>query len=167
MTIQIIPSVQVNSLKEALEQTSEWMNQGYEGSILKDTKGVFRDGTSKSQLKLKLEISVEMRVVGFLEGTPGTKRELTFGSMVFENDEGTIKGRCSGFTDAQLEDFNSRRGELIGKIIEVQFNDLTKAQGNDYYSLSHPRFIEIRNDKNETDSLEKAFQLREMAMELK
>ena len=51
--------------------------------------------------------------------------------------------------------------------MEVQFNDLTKAEGNDYYALSHPRFIEWRNDKNETDTLEKAFQLRQMAMELK
>jgi hypothetical protein len=48
----------------------------------------------------------------------------------------------------------------------VQFNDLTKAEGNDYYALSHPRYIEIRNDKDETDTLEKVLSLREMAMEL-
>jgi hypothetical protein len=106
-----------------------------------------------------------MRITGFQEGTPGTKREATFGAMIFENDEGTIKGRCSGFTDKQLEDFNSRREELIGKIIEVQFNDLSKARDSDYYALSHPRFIEIR-EKDETDTLEKAFELRQMAMEL-
>jgi hypothetical protein len=48
----------------------------------------------------------------------------------------------------------------------VQFNDLTKAEGNDYYALSHPRFIEIRSDKDETDTLEKVQMLREMAMDL-
>lgn len=164
--ISIIPFKVVNNLQEALKQTSEWMSQGFEGSILKDNAGVFKDGTSKHQLKIKLEISVEVRCTGFTEGTKGTKREHTFGAMTFENDEGTIKGQCSGFTDAQLEDFNSRREEIIGKIIEVQFNDLTKAEGNDYYALSHPRFIEIRLDKDETDSLEKAFKLREMAMNL-
>ena len=164
--IRIIPTEFIDTLQEALEFTSEWMNQGFEGAILKDKNMVFKDGTSKEQLKLKLEIDVEMRITGFQEGKKGTKRELTFGAMIFENDEGTIKGRCSGFTDVQLEDFNSRRDELIGRVITVQFNDLSKARDNDYYALSHPRFIELRDDKNETDTLEKAFKLREMAMEL-
>ena len=164
--VKLIPYVQVASLKEALKQTSEWMNQGFEGAILKDWSGVFKDGTSKHQLKLKLEISVEMRCTGFQEGTRGTKREGKVGSIIFSNDEGTIQGRCSGFTDDELDYFTAHQSELIGKIMEVQFNDLTKAEGNDYYALSHPRFIEWRNDKNETDTLEKAFQLREMAMEL-
>jgi hypothetical protein len=164
--IHLIPCKIVNSIQEALQITSEWMNAGYEGAILKDFKMVFKDGTSKHQLKLKLEIDVEVRCTGFLEGKKGTKREKTFGSIMFENDEGTIKGRCSGFTDAQLEDFNNRREELIGKIFTVQFNDLTKAENNDYYALSHPRFIEFRDDKDETDTLEKAFKMREMAMSL-
>ena len=79
--------------------------------------------------------------------------------MTFANDEGTIQGQTSGFTDEQLEDFNSRRDFLIGTIIEVEFNDLTKGRDNDYYALSHPRFIEFRTDKNETDSLEKCLQM--------
>jgi len=165
--VKLIPIQCVNNLSEALEQTSKWMSEGFEGAILKDWSGVFKDGTSKQQLKLKLEISVEMRCTGFQEGTKGTKREGKVGSIVFSNDEGTIQGRCSGFTDDELDYFTAHQSELIGKIMEVQFNDLTKAEGNDYYALSHPRFIEWRNDKNETDTLEKAFQLRQMAMELK
>jgi ATP-dependent DNA ligase len=165
--VEVVPYKEVKTIKEALEYTSYLMSQGFEGAILKDYSGVFKDGTSKFQLKLKLEIDVEMRITGFLEGTKGTKREKTFGSIEFSNDEGTIRGRCSGFTDAQLEDFNSRRSELIGRIMTVQFNDLTKAQGNDFYSLSHPRFLELRDDKDSTDTLETAFKLREMAMELK
>lgn len=164
--VKLIPYKIVESLPEALKQTSEWMSQGFEGSILKDANGVFKDGTSKHQLKLKLEISVEMRCVGFHEGTKGTKREGKVGSIMFANDEGTIKGRCSGFTDKELDYFTENQDELLGKIMEVQFNDLTKARNNDFYALSHPRFIEWRNDKDETDTLEKAFALREMALNL-
>ena len=165
--IKLIPYFIVKDLEMALRQTSRWMSEGYEGAILKNFSGVFKDGTSKDQLKLKLEIDLEVRLVGFQEGTPGTKREKTFGAFIFENDEGTIKGRCSGFTDAQLDEYNSKRDELIGKVFSVQFNDLTKAENNDYYALSHPRFLEFRNDKDETDTLEKAFELRDMAMKLK
>ena len=164
--IKLIPHVMVDNISEALKVCSGWMSEGYEGAILKDTSMVFKDGTSKHQLKLKLEIDLEVRCTGFLDGKKGTKREATFGGMLFENDEGTIKGSTSGFTDKQLEDFNSRREELIGKVFTVQFNDLTKGRDNDYHALSHPRFIEFRDDKDETDTLEKAFKLKEMSMEL-
>ena len=165
--VQIIPSVVVHSLRDALQYTSDVMSDGFEGSILKDFSGVFKDGTSKQQLKLKLVISAEMRCTGFQEGSKGTKREGKVGSIIFENDEGTVKGRCSGFTDTELDYFTLNQDKLIGNIMEVQFNDLTKAQGNDYFALSHPRFIEWRNDKTETDTLEKIHQLRTMAIEVK
>jgi hypothetical protein len=164
--VKVIPFMSVKTLKEALEQTSKWMNEGYEGAILKDLEGVFKDGTSKQQLKLKLEISAEMRCTGFQEGTKGTKREGKVGSIIFSNDDGTIKGKCSGFTDKELDYFTENQDKLVGKIMEVQFNDLSKAENNDFYALSHPRFIEWRDDKDETDDLEKVFKLREMAMEL-
>lgn len=164
--ITIVPTERVSNIQEALKVTSEWMNDGYEGSILKDEMNVFKDHTSPTQLKLKLEIDIDVRIVGFTEGTKGTKREATFGAMMFANDEGTIKGQCSGFNDKELEDFNNRRSELIGNVITVQCNDITKGRDNDYYALSHPRFIEIRKDKNETDTLERALELKNMAMML-
>lgn len=164
--IEMIPAFNVDTLKEALEACSSWMNDGYEGAILKDLNAVFKDGTSKQQLKLKLQIDAEMRITGFTEGSKGTKREGKIGAIEFANDEGTIKGRTSGFSDEQLDYFTNHQNELLNKIMTVQFNDLTKAEGNDYYALSHPRFIEIRDDKDETDTLEKVLALREMAMEL-
>jgi len=164
--IVIIETHIVADIKEALKWTSKWMNQGLEGAILKDYNNIFIDHTSPTQLKLKLEIDAEVRVTGFTEGKEGTKRTETFGAMTFENDEGTIKGRTSGFTDDQLEYFNNNREEMIGQIITVQFNDVTKSRDNDYYALSHPRFIEVRDDKNTTDTLERVLESKEMAMTL-
>jgi len=164
--IQLIPTHYVDSIHEALKYTSEWMSEGYEGAILKDLDNIFLDHTSPTQLKLKLEVSIEVRCTGFTEGKAGTKRVNTFGAMVFETDDKLIKGQCSGFTDKLLEEFNSKRDELIGKVFEVQFNDLTKGRDNDYYALSHPRFIEFRNDKDSTDTLETAQENVKMAMEL-
>lgn len=154
--IQPIETVYVKSIQEALVQTSKWMNEGLEGGILKDKNAVFRDGTSKQQLKLKVEFSVEVRITGFLEGKKGTKRENTFGSILFETDDGKIKGRTSGFSEKQLEDFNSRRSELIGQVMQLSANDITKSSKNNYYALSHPRFDELRTDKTTTDTFERA-----------
>ncbi len=164
--IELIEYEIISNMKEAYEHFQKITKRGDEGTVIKTEDMTWKDGTSKQQLKVKLEIDAEVRITGFIEGTKGTKREKTFGSITFENDEGTIKGSTSGFTDKQLEDFNSRRDELIGKIITVQFNDITKGRANDYYALSHPRFVEIRNDKSSTDKLERVLQNKEMAMNL-
>ena len=162
--VRAIECIEVNTIQEALKFTAEVMNRGLEGTIIKERDAIFRDGTNPQQLKLKLEIDIDVRVTGFHEGTPGTVREKTFGAITFETDDGQIKGRTSGFTNAQLEDFNSRREELIGKVMAVQCNDITKGRDNDHHALSHPRFIEFRDDKAETDTLERALELKEMAM---
>jgi len=164
--IRIIEHKEVQNLKEAYEFTSKKMKEGLEGAILKDYCMVYEEGTSKKQLKLKLIIDAEVRCVGFIEGTPGTKREKTFGALMFENDEGTIRGSTSGFTDEMLEIINNNREEYIGKVFTVQFNDITKARGSETCAFSHPRFIEFRNDKDTTDTLERCLEMKEMAMSL-
>ena len=164
--IKIIKTLMVTDIQQALRLTSSWMNQGLEGAILKDQKNIFIDHASPTQLKLKLEIDVEVRVTGFIEGKEGTKRTDTFGSLMFENDEGTVKGSTSGLDDAMLEQINSNREKYVGKVITVTCNDITKAKGNNFYALSHSRFIEFRDDKDETDTLERMFESKEMAMTL-
>ena len=164
--VKLVPNHEVNSIDEALKYVSDWMEQGLEGGVLKDKNNVFKNGTSGTQLKIKLKVDAEMRITGFTDGTIGTKREGKIGAIQFSNDEGTIKGQCSGFSDEELDLFTKNKDNLIGKIISVEFNDLVKSENNDYYALSHPRFIEIRNDKDETDTLDKVIQLRDMAKSL-
>lgn len=165
--VHVVPSLRVNNINDALNVTSDWMNKGLEGGVLKSSKMKFKNGTSKEQLKIKLKVDVEVRCTGFLEGTKGTKYEGKNKVITFENDEGTIKGQCSGMTDSMVEEVTKNPEKYIGKVLSVQFNDLTKAEGHEFYALSHPRFAEWRDDKEETDSLEKAIQLRDMARGLK
>ena len=164
--VHVVPTKEVNNIQEALKEVSVWMEKGLEGGVLKSMAMKFKNGTSKEQLKIKLKVDVEVRCVGFLEGTKGTKYEGQNKVILFKNDEGTIQGQCSGMTDAEVLEVTKNPEKYIGKVLSVQFNDLTKAEGNDFYALSHPRFVEFRDDKNETDSLEKAFKLRDMARSL-
>jgi ATP-dependent DNA ligase len=162
--IEVVPYKIVYSPKEAYEHFQELTAQGLEGTVIKTKDNLWRDYTGKEQLKLKLEIDAEMRITGFTKGN--NKRAEYFGAIEYENDEGTIKGRTSGFTDKQMEELHANRDKYIGKVITVQFNDITKAKGSDTWSLSHPRFIEVREDKNTTDTLERVQQMKEMAMNL-
>lgn len=80
------------------------MNKGLEGGVLKSLGMHFKDGTSKEQLKIKLKVDVEVRCTGFIEGTKGTKYEGKNKVVVFETDDGKIKGQCSGMTDAMVDE---------------------------------------------------------------
>lgn len=164
--IHVVPTNTVNNIQEALKIVSEWMEQGLEGGVLKSFDMLFKNGTSNEQLKIKLKVDAEMRCTGFIKGTEGTKYEHQNKVIVFENDEGTVKGQCSGMTDEMVEEVTKNADKYIGKILSVQFNDLQKAEGHDFYALSHPRFREWRDDKDCCDTLEKVIKLRDMAKSL-
>jgi len=163
--VKLIDTVIVTSLREAYEHFQALTKDGFEGTIIKAHDMTHKDGTSRKQLKIKLQFEIDVRITGFIEGKKGTKREATFGSITYETDDGKIKGSVSGFNDKQLEDFNLRRNELIGQIMEVEANDLSKGRNNEHYALSHPRFITLRT-KNSTDTLERALKSLENAKSL-
>jgi len=164
--VQIVPCKIVNSSDEALKVTSEFMNQGLEGGVLKDMNMTFKNGTSKQQLKIKLKVDADLRVTGFIKGAVGTKYENLNKVITYATDDGKIKGQCSGMTDAMCEEVTKNPEKYIGKIVAVQFNDLIRAEGHEYYALSHPRFQEFRTDKTNTDSFERILELRDMAKTL-
>lgn len=163
--VQLIPTTIVYSLKEALEITSKYMQEGLEGAIIKDKSMLFKDGTNKAQLKLKLHIEVEMRFTEFVEGNKGSKNEEYFSAVKFQNDEGTIKGQIgvTTMTESERDFFHANRDKIINSVATLKCNDLIKSTSNDYYALSHVSFIELR-EKDETDTLEKVLKIRDAAM---
>lgn len=162
--VKLVPNHEVNSIDEALKYVSDWMEQGLEGGVLKDKNNVFKNGTSGTQLKIKLKVDADLRVVGFLKGTKGTKYENKNKVIVYQTDDGKIKGQCSGMTDDIVEEVTNNPEKYIGKIVAVQFNDLVKAEGHEYFALSHPRFIEFRiGEKDTSDTFERIVELRDMS----
>lgn len=165
--IQVIEHYIVYELKDALEQVVKWMNLGFEGGVLKDWSMLFLDGTSTHQLKLKLEIELDLRIIEFVEGNKGSKNEEYFSAIVIGNDEGTIRTQIgvTTMTEDTRNWFHENRENVIGEIMEVLCNDITIGAGKEQYALSHGRYVQMRTgEKTETDTLERAFQAKEMAM---
>jgi hypothetical protein len=167
--VQVIEHYVVYELKDALEQVVKWMNLGYEGGVLKDWSMLFQDGTSKHQLKLKLEIELDLRIIEFVDGNKGSKNEEYFSAIVIGNDEGTIRTQIgvTTMTEDTRDWFHENRENVIGEIMEVKCNDITIGAGKEQYALSHARYVQMRTgEKTETDTLERAFELKAMAMQL-
>ena len=84
--------------------------------------------------------------------------------MICESECGKVKFKCgSGLKDS---DRKKPFSFYEGKIITVKANDLTTSKTKDTYSLSHPRFIEVRNDKTVADSFEKVLESRDSMIDL-
>ena len=149
--IQVIPSKIVKSYEEALEHYQEQLEAGLEGTIIKTQTGFWKDGTSKEQVKLKLDCVVELEMVELTEGKG--KNVDTFGSIMCKSSDGLLEVNVSGFTDQQREEIFADWQNIKGKIMAVCFNNIMSPTGKKTtYSLFLPRCVEIRDDKDIADS---------------
>lgn len=164
--VSVVKTEIVNNNEEALALTKKWMAEGEEGAVLKDFSMPFKDGTSQLQLKIKHVLELDVRCTGFTDGKLDTAREGKVGAITFKTDDNMIEGQTSGFDEALLDELTANKDKYIGKVMAVQCNDLQKAEGSDVWRLMHPRFIEFRDDKIETDTLERAQQLLKMTWSL-
>lgn len=142
----------VYSIQEATEHFQELLAEGKEGTVLKNPKGLWKDGTSKDCVKFKIEAEIDLFCIGIAEGTGKYKGML--GALQLQSACGSVLVDCgTGFTDKM-------RNELwetppIGKVVSIKANDLLDKVGSDILSLFLPVFLEIREDKTTADTLER------------
>src|SRR6056300_2077234 len=117
---------------------------GYEGVMIKDIDAPYECKRTHAWLKAKPFIEVTLEVVDVEEGTGRNNGRL--GAVVCEgvDDERHIKVNVgSGFTDADRDNFWASRDLLIGQLVEVRADAITKNQDGTY-SLRFPRFKTFR-----------------------
>jgi DNA ligase-1 len=155
-----IPTRIVHSMAEALVHYREMLADGLEGTIIKHGDGIWKDGTSKEQIKLKLDVDVDLKIVGFTAGKG--KNEVTFGSITCQTSDGLLEVGVSGFPDIPEPGVLTRaeiwaiKDDLVGTIMTVKSNGIMPAtKNNPLRSLFLPRFEEFRTDKTEADSMER------------
>lgn len=166
LAVRTIQTRIVHSLAEAYEHYRVLLAQGREGTIIKNRHAIWRDGTSKEQVKLKLEVDVDLKPVRFLPGTG--KNADTFGAIECETSDGKLVVAVgSGFTDKQRKEIHLRRDDALRAIAVVRANSVMKpSESNDRHSLFLPRMVELRYDKTEADSLERVIDQFESAIKV-
>jgi DNA ligase-1 len=155
--IELIDTRIVHNMEEALAHYREMLDLGMEGTIIKNATGIWKDTTSKDQVKMKLDIDVDLVIMGFNAGNG--KNEATFGSIVCQSSDGLLEVNISGFTDEVRLEVHNNRDKLIGTIVTVKGNSIMPPTGNNTkYSLFLPRFAEFRTDKKVADDLAKVIE---------
>jgi DNA ligase-1 len=148
--IKIIETETVKSLDEARNHYSKMRLEGKEGTILKRNTGIWKNGTSKDQVKFKDEKVADLIILAQNEGT-GKNKE-TFGSLLCSSEDGLLFVSVSGFTDEKRKEIYDNWSTWEGLIIHVKYNELIHDINGDY-SLFLPRFDGIAFDKSHADDL--------------
>ncbi len=165
--VALIPTRIVHSLKEAYAHAGELMKKGKEGTVISDPHAPWVDGTSKFKAKLKLEFSVDLKVVAITPGRKDTKNEGRAGALTCETSDGLLRVDVTVKNEALRDDIDANPDSWISKIIDVVANDITEpSESNDLHSLFLPRMAEAgyRLDKTTADSLERVLASKEMAI---
>jgi DNA ligase-1 len=154
-----------HSLGDAYSHYRDLLKLGKEGTIIKNPHAIWKDGTSKEQVKLKLEFEVELEVYGFEEGNG--KNADTFGALKCKSSCGQLLVSVSGFTDAKRREIHENRDDWgSGAIITVRANSIMRpSESSEFHSLFLPRFVERRFDKSAADDLARIEEQQQAAME--
>lgn len=163
--VEIVEYKIVTSYEQAMSHFVETLGRGLEGTILKSNIGEWKDSKPKWQIKMKLEIDIDMKITGFNYGTPGTKNEHVISSLTVESSCGRVVTRPGGISESDMSYITNNQDTLMGSIVEMKCCGLSKDnEGN--YSTLHPVFKILRDDKEEADSLDQIVSIENMAKSL-
>ena len=130
-------------------EIDKWLDRavdfGWEGLMLnKDTPYEFKRTTNL--IKIKKFHTCDLRIIGYEEGQGRNVGVL--GAFVVDY-KGNRLEIGSGFSDEERRDFWNKRDEMIGKIMQIKYKDVSRNSKTGLESLQFATFECIRNDKTE------------------
>ena len=127
-TIQIVQTFLVDNLDEVVEQNSLWLEDGYEGSMIRNAKGGYQPNRRSPDLqKYKSFMDAEFEIVGAVENKGKMEGQCTFTCVT---EDGTEFGCKPMGDESQREQYwiDFQAGKLTGKMLTVKFFEWTTSE---------------------------------------
>lgn len=163
--VDLIETKFIRTYEEAMEHFMDTQKRGLEGTIIKQAAAGWKDGKPTYQIKMKLEMDMDLRIIGFNYGAKGTKNENVISVLQLESECGKLKTAPGGMTEAMMADITGRQDELMGTIVQIRCCGLSETDKG--WSTQHPSIVELRTDKDTCDTLESCIEIENMAKTLK
>jgi len=127
-TIQIVQTFSVENVDEVVEQNSLWLEDGYEGSMIRNSKGGYQPNRRSPDLqKYKSFLDAEFEIVDAVENKGKMEGQCTFRC---KTEDGTEFGVKPMGDEAQREKYwiDFQAGKLTGKMLTVKFFEWTTSE---------------------------------------
>jgi len=160
--LSVVETRIVSSVEEVMAHFTEVLQRNGEGTVVKSMDGVWADKKPNYQIKVKKEMGLDLKVVGFNYGTAGTKNENVISSLNVESEDGLLKTKPQGIDEEMMIHITDNQDQLMGMIVEVVCSGLSQNEKGDYSTL-HPRFKMFRDDKNVANTLEECIEIDKSA----
>jgi len=156
--MEVIKTIECSTIEEVKENFQEIVKTGGEGLVIKKIDGMWKHGTSREQLKVKVAVDCDLKIVEWKEGLG--KYSGMVGSIRVQSSDGII----DTWVGSGLSDDIRKKTKIFddaiesSKIVCVRYNDVVESENADRVGLKSlylPRFIEIREDKTEADSFQR------------
>jgi len=150
--MELLPSTMCNNIDEVLGVYNKFIAGGSEGVIVKDMSSGWKNKRVSHHIKMKIEESADLEIKEVVGGEG--KYSGMLGNFIVESKCGKLRVSVgSGFSDAQRVEYFTE--DMVGKIVEVKYNEIISSKKADVKSLFLPIFLHIRNDKKNADTLAK------------
>ncbi len=119
--------------------------EGFEGIMIKSMDAPYECKRSDFWMKWKPTITVDLKIVGFEQGTGRNENRL--GAIICEGEDHGRHIRVnvgSGLSDSDRDEYWLARNDLLGHLVEIQADAVTQNQDGSY-SLRFPRFLRFRD----------------------
>lgn len=156
-SMRLIPTKVVHSLEAAYEHYRTFLARNKEGTIIKRPDMPWQDGTSKGQVKIKVEFPVDLKATEVVPGRVGTKNEGRPGSLRMVTSCGQLVVDVAVKNEAMRDAIEKNPEDHLERIYEVIANDVMEpSESSDRHSLFLPRMKSpgYRTDKREADDLQ-------------
>lgn len=150
-----VKSVETKGCKtpqQALDHYTSAQARGLEGTIVKSASAGWKSGKPTYQVKLKLEMELDLMIVGFKYGTPGTKNEDWISVLELKSSCGKLSTAPGGMKEDLMKYVTANMDKLRGTIVSIKCNGITQTDKG--FSTMHPSIVELRADKKIANSLE-------------
>jgi DNA ligase-1 len=142
--IELVPSVQIDSDRKAKEFRTKFVDEGFEGLMLKWVNSPYiANSRTSAWLKWKSFVDKTGKIVGFKQGTRGTKNARRLGAVIVQLEDGTgLVSAGTGFSDDDRDEIWENRQLYLGRLVDIKVQD-----GRDDLINTMPTFLRFRSGK--------------------
>lgn len=127
--IKSVHTVPAKDFDEVMETYDKFIEQGYEGMIVRHKGAPYIRRRSTHMMKFKPKKKDIYRIVGWKEEISiGGEPKGRLGALICVGDDGTTFGVGSGLTDRSRESLWDTRVSLKGRFCEVQYQHITSGK---------------------------------------